>query len=451
MLPGKIRSRVLALLLAGTIPFVSVGQDQDAVDPMLTFQSIAAKLDPGGEVFAIIQGGRLLEQVLGQLEQGMDTGGDLAETTAEQDLRRRAGTLRTWVARQGIGGFRGIGLSIAARAREHSTLKLFLARDAVDAKLPFWRGVFGWQPRRLLSLDFLPSDTAMAYAGTPELQTLWEMQQEMVLKLGDEQTLQIWKQGLQAILDQAGLDADTFLQSLRDEVLLALRFDKQSGRPAFLLVVGVDDPLLHDGILTALGNLDKDVQKVALRGETLYRVLADGREPDDHAGLLPAFAYVPGFLVVSSQSQFVEDALGCQRHRNGLVSRPVFRDAFRGQNMVNNGLLYVSDEGAVRIRRFREHVQTQPQPGEPAWGAFEQHVLRWMQSGGSALPVCALTISNWRDGVMISGMSGYGGDTLLQGANAKLAAWLLQNWKNVKVWLGLRILANDAEETRKAR
>ncbi len=409
----KRRGLVLAgvwLLLAS---FWSHGQEGAGQH----FQAIASKLDPGGDLFLVIQAGRWLERQLSQLEQGADAGHVPAATADERDLRAASGRLRQYLARQGIGGLQGIGISTVPRTSGNSTLKLFVLRDPVDANLPFWRGVFGWQPRRLLSLDFLPADTAAVWAGTPEPKTIWALLRSAMTDLGGEDRGLHWHQIEKQILDLTGKEADEILGSLRDELLVAVRFSGEGGeayvKPAFLLVAGTGSTDLLDAMRGWVEAVGGRLQSVTVSGHNLSRFLHP-EDPEDMRQRL-AFAHVPGFFVIGSNSQMVEDALRAQRHRSGLTSRPSFQNAFRGQNMVNNGILFVSEDGARQVRMLREERigKALPEDLQPATRLF----LTVLGRGGMDLPVCALTISNWRQGVMVAGMTGMGGEAL--------ASWLV--------------------------
>jgi hypothetical protein len=121
----------------------------------------------------------------------------------------------------------------------------------------------------------------------------------------------------------------------------------------------------------------------------------------------------------------LEDALRAQRHRSGLVSRPDFTDAFRGQSMVNNGILYVSQKGADVLRSIHTTDTSSMLPERQS--GFSHRLLEELSGEGLQEAEFALTLSNWKQGIMIQGRSGVGG--------AAIGSWIGSfPWR---AWLGV--------------
>ncbi|MFU8779907.1 MAG: hypothetical protein ACNA71_02655 [Kiritimatiellia bacterium] len=425
----KVLSRLAIVLCCLGIPPVSSASDAGMRD----FQDIAARLDIGGDLFLVLHTGRWLEAVLTRLE---GTEAVLPASAEERDVRDASGLVRRFVSRHGISGLQGIGVSSVPLQGGMSSLKIFLARDAQDANLPFWRGLFGWQPRRLLSLDFVPADADFTWASTPHFHVLWQLletaRQELQQPSLDQMTAQI-KAACRQHLD---LDPATLLESLRDEILVATRrMSEQEGGDVcsqeWLVIVGTGEQTLLRAVQHVLAQRQIALENVAIGGRTMYRLVSDADMPKTPSAfsMVRAFAAVPGFFVMGSSSRIVEDALLAQRHRSGLLSRPAFVDAFRGQNMVNNGLLYISSDGAQKLRDMQEASVRMSLPA--ATDPFLQLLVESLAGEGARGAVIALTLANWRQGIMLSGRSGIGGTAMGSWLGSFPARW----WGQLPHWL----------------
>lgn len=373
------------------------------------FQDIASRLDIGGDVFLVINTGRWLDQVMERLA---GTDGAMPPASAdERDFREMSGRVRRFVARHGISSFQGLGVSSVPLQGGHSRLKIFLLRDPHDANLPFWRGVFGWQPRRLLSLDFLPANTQFAIAGTPDPSGIWGLLQSAIDDLQPSSFVKMTAWLKQISEKYAGESVEMVLENVRDEVLFGARRVDHEGAYVWewVAVIGAGDALLFDALKTALDSSGGVMEDVGIGG---YRMQRFHRKDEDGEALTRslAFATVPGFLVFGNSHLMVEDALRSQRHRSGLVSRPAFRDAFRGQSMVNNGILYISQEGTDVLRSL--HSPDEKSASSENASAFSYRLLEELSGQGLHDAVFALTFSNWKQGIMVSGRSGVGGAAL---------------------------------------
>jgi len=386
------------------------------------FQDIAARLDIGGDLFLVMHAGRWLEAVLTRLEGGEDS---IPPASAEErDLREASGQLRRFASRQGISGLQGIGISSVPLQGGMSNLKIFLLRDAQDANLPFWRGLFGWQPRRLLSLDFLPPDMEFVWASTPDFEGLWQLLESARSELQQE--------GLDRMMQQLTATSEKlvekepllFLRSLRDEILVSARARPvEAGSTSvsweWLVVVGTGEPVMFHAVQHAFERAGRTLQDVMIGGHTMHRVQLPAEAEE---GTVPyAFASVPGFFLIGNSARMIEDALRSQRHRSGLLARPEFIDAYRGQNMVNNGILYVSKQGAETLRHLHNArvLASVPATLDP----FSQQLLEELAGGSLRGSVCALTLANWRQGIMIAGRSGIGGTAMGSWLGSFPAGW----------------------------
>lgn len=426
------KTTILLLVLA-CVPWQSHGGDAG----VRKFQDIAARLDIGGDLFLVVHTGRWLDAVLARLEGGADA---VPPSSAEErDLRDASGRARRFAARQGISGLEGIGISSMPLQGGQSSVKVFLLRDAQDANLPFWRGLFGWQPRRLLSLDFLPADAEFVWASTPDFEGLWQLLESARVDLGQASLERMLGHITQASLRLVEMEPLPMLQSLRDELLLCARHvagEDGGAHWEWLAIVGTGEESLFRAAQQVVARRGVPVEHVVVGGHSMQRIAAP--VGSNGARLLPqAFAAVPGFFVIGSSPRIVEDALRSQRHRSGLLARPAFIDAFRGQNMVNNGLLYVSPQGAETLRLLQEQRVKQSLPDDLE--AFPQYLLEALAAEGARGAVFALTLANWRQGIMISGRSGIGGTAMGSWLGAFPTAW----WYALPQWVEDRLASGD--------
>ncbi len=408
------------------------------------FQAIAAQLDPGGELFLVLRAGRWIDRTLKSLADGQ--GGLPAAEPGEQEVRDSVERVRRFMNRQGISAFRGVGTSSVAREDGRHSFKFFILRDAVDSNLPFWRGVFGWQPRRLSSLDFVPTGSSMVLAGTVELSSLWKVLTDGMQEGVDPPVLARFEARRAAVAKWLGIPVEDLLGSLRDELLVAVRFgnnpasepsegeggDVAAPAPSFVIVVGTGEDVLRGVVEAQLARLQIPLAESQVAGERMRHTqtpLATRPYP-----LQLAFASPPGYFVIGSSPPVVEEALLAYRHRNGMITRPAFKDAFQGVSMVNNGIVYVDDAAAGILQRWCGHrpESLSTTGAEPVSAAMR--IRTALKPLGNDLPACALVVQNWRQGVMLMGTSAVGGELLIKQAGT--AAWTL--WR--RLWDGAAVL-----------
>ncbi len=421
MLSGGLSQ--IAGMLAGIVimgmPPLAFASDADS--QTLDFQSIASQLDPGGELFLVLGARRWMDRSLEALASGYRE--RPGEESDARDTRAAIGQLRGFLNRQGLSAWRGLGVSSVARGDGQNATKIFLRRDSPDASLPFWRGCFGWLPRRLLSLDFVPAGCSLVWAGTFTPTDLWTMVDDGVRELATPAAREQFERLAQSTKALLGLPIPDLLASLRDEVLVALRFDGAKEwtlpgegaiaipSPSFLVVVGTGENVLRGVVelqVARRGLVLSETQVAGISMRSVETAITLG-----NLSIQPSFAAPPGFFVFGSSPDIVEQALLASRHRHGLVTRSEFLNAFQGAAMVNNGLLYVDSKAAQIIRHGLASLQElvpESDSGSLATGRVRD---AWCVLGGES-PACALVLQNWKSGIMIMGRSGVGGEAVLK-------------------------------------
>jgi hypothetical protein len=399
------------------------------------FESVASQLDPGGELFLVLQAGRWIDRLLKTLATGEKAG--LPPPAADQQaVRDDLEQIRRFLNRMGVSAWRGVGVSSTAQPGGGHVVKLFLQRDAVDSNLPFWRGLFGWQPRRLMSLDFVPAGFSMVRAGTCEPSVLWQMLVDGVRETGGQSAQVRFDAQRMALASWLGMSPDDLFASLRDELLVAVRFGKDATLtlpagdgewtlplPELLAVIATGEDVLRGVVEAQLARRKIPLAESVVAGIPMRhaQTVLDGMP----FPFQPALASAPGFLLLGSSPAVVEEALLAYRHRNGLVTRPAFLAAFQGLPMVNNGIAYVDPDGARILQHWRDSRFEARRSGDDSASPAGMRLAKALATGADcSLPTCALVVRNWKNGVMINGTSGVGGEALLHATGAAaLAFW----------------------------
>ncbi len=410
------------LLLLATLPTVAGDEARQR------FRDIAARLDVSGDLFLVTHTGSWIKDYFSHFDIGSHVNAGMPADVKEGTISER---MHRFLEEQGIGGLQGVGVSSVPQEGGHANLRVFLLRDASFATTPFWRGLFGRHPRQLVSMEFVPPDIDVVWASMLNLPALWQLLDDGHKDLGWNKwgrvldRLSVWSQ---SVLQTEPL---ALLESLRDEVLVAARVtgeDAGSSRAwEWLVVIGADEPVLLRAMEAVAASRDETWDDIRIRREIAGRVQVVGASPEQ-GGLSFAVAAVPGFVMIGNSHRIVEDAVRVQRHRNGFITRPVFLDAFHEQNMINNGLVYISNRGIESLRAtLVAHGETMFDHWlGGAHGSMHNDHSREAARGD----FLALTLANWRYGVMISGRSGISGASMARWGGSFAAGWLsmLPEW-----------------------
>ncbi len=416
---GKMFFGVVCLLVCSFFMHPRVVNAQDGRGSMANrrqFQEIATKLDFGGDCFLVVNTDKLVDHVLDSAIHAQV--GVPVDDPHEKEMRETINRFRSFLLRNGFSAVHGMGLSSVPVSDTMNMVKFYVSRDYIDSNLPLWRGLVGWQPRRLLSLDFIPADAAMARAGTPQFDSLWKVVRSAVDEVASPVSKANFDTGLQKINTALGMDLDDLIGSLRDEFLVTVRFSKTKQcmlpskggmlsipAPEILLVVSTRNDMLKSLMETKFAQ-----HNIVLNESTAEGVLIRGaRDPmPAPIPLHPAYASTAGFLLIGTTPKIVADALLSFQHKNGLVSREQFNDAFQSLSMVNNGIIYISPEmgeilGHIRDSKIEQELAASQK--HPALARILKQVLTYEGKTESA----AFVIQNWKKGVMVMGNSSIGG------------------------------------------
>jgi hypothetical protein len=406
--------------LAATALLATAQTDPTSARSRTQFQTIASKLDLGGDLLLVANTDAIVDQFMAAAISS--EAGVPAEDPNEREIRETLERFHKFLNRNGFSALQGVGLSLSPREDDQHALKLFVSRDYVDSNLPLWRGMVGWHPRRLLSLDFIPGNAVMARAGTPELASLWGVLRSAVDEVAPEPTQKRFDEWHRALNEALGMELETLVKSLRDEALVAVQLSDTEKSvmptkngfvtipaPSFLIVVGTNDDMLR-GMIEAQFAKHKITLTETQVGDIVMRSTVN--KLPSLIPLQPAYASQAGFFLFGSTPDIVAEALLAYRHKNGLLARPKFRTAFQGLSMVNNGIIYVSPKmgevlGSVSDANMKEAMASTGK--HPATA----RMLRQLMTHGGRGQSCALTIQNWKKGVMVMGTSGWGGKDIV--------------------------------------
>lgn len=427
----KYMYKILLMLCLVGLPILAFGQAETiTASNRRQFQEIASKLDVGGDLFLVVNTDKFLDRLIkGAIAANV---GIPADDPHEKEIRETLTRLNKFLTRNGFAAVHGVGMSSVPVAEGVNAVKFYISRDYIDSNLPLWRGLIGWQPRRLISLDFIPADTVMARAATPELNALWKVSLSAIDEVAPDSTKAMFKKWRENLNATMGVDLSDLLNSIRDEIMIAVRFSKTEQSlipakrgaisipaPSFLIVIGTDNEILKGIVEARLAkyNVLFNESKV---GDVLMRT-ARNKLPS-LIPMQPAYASEAGFFLLGSTPDIVADALEAYQHKNGLKSRSEFKKAFQGLSMVNNGIIYVSPEMGQIIGHIRSSNIDKVVAGtekHPVTSRIIRQLLTYNGKDQSA----ALVIQNWKNGIMVMGNSAIGG----QDALMRLIAYPLQS------------------------
>ncbi len=410
----------VSVILAAGVTLAAWGQVSG--DPCETarrqFQAIVSRLDVGGDFLFVGNCDGLIQDVFrGILGEGAAKPPDTPEG---REALAAAARVETFLRRNGLYAVQGIGVSAAPLPDGRHTVKAFIGRDYVESGLPFWRGLFGWHSRRLSSLDFIPGDAAMARASTSDPAALWSF---ILAAMGEAAAPEraaafaAWRKSCDEML---GVPMDRIVESLRDEVMVAVRFraDRVLTLPTAAGSVAIPAPEVLFGVSVKSDILRGVVEaQLARRGMAMTDV-AVGESSMRHVTaplplltpVQPAMATESGFFLIGSTTNIVSDALLAYRHKTGLTTRPEFIRGLGSLPLVNNGLIHVGpamSDVASRLRRVR--VADWAPPGHP----LLRRVLQSLAEVGEGRAHTAV-ILNWKSGVMVVANGTWGGKDILR-------------------------------------
>ncbi|MBC8453774.1 hypothetical protein H8D64_01820 [PVC group bacterium] len=413
-----------------------MGEQKSEVLSRQQFQQIASRLDVGGDLFFVGNLDGLIEQFVDDLLSGLSA--VPAKTPGDQTIKESMGRLQSFLGKNGFFAFRGVGASIKPRSDGDHSVKIFIQRDNIDSGLPLWRGLVGWHPRRLICLDFLPPDTAFAYAATLEMESIWNLLNSAVKEVVPKKTAETFAMNITKTQNFMGMGVGQILSSLANELFVSVQLSSKEKiilptsvgfvtipEPSFLACTAVEDETLRALIEIQISKRGKTVVEKQV-GAYVMRYVERPLFP--LLKIQPAYASCSGFFIMGSSPEVVEKALLSYAHKSGLVARREFKNAFRGLTMINNGIIYAAPAMGKAIAKIKTNYLESIRTTIPQHPATEKIISRLIHHSANAS--CAYVVQNWKSGIMIAGNSSRSGKDLIADLTAAplglLTALLMQ-------------------------
>jgi len=381
-----------------------------------TFQTIMSELDQGGDALVVLN-------VDGTVQKLMDYVTKIVSAAPSDDedaavAKATVSRLKTFFMKNGFYAANGLGFSSVPGSNGMSKTKIFVGRDPAAAGLPLWRTISGGEPRKQMTLDFLPTDTAFF----------------RVVDVVPYQVLQLLKSGINDVapaeesagfsnaLAQAsaglGMNVENLIASIGDEIFLSVRLSSDAkivipGRngskielpePSLLLGCKVHDDSIMKLITLQLTKNKIPVTESKAGNTTLTTV--NGLPPSP-VPLQPTFALHGGCLLIGSTAKAVADAISAFDQKNGLATSGEFKQAFRDMPAVNNGMAFVSPRVFETIAAIQAHIAKEDRSDVSVTALFQSLFSDMLNGGGKE--AIAFVMVNKKSGILVQGtMPEYG-------------------------------------------
>ena len=425
----SVRMLAFALTVAlcsGTAVQTCLAADQAApqAKPVTAqqFETIAARLDTGGDVYMIVNVEGLVKGLMDTVARFVSTlaAGNPADAQTANDTVAK---LQAFLDGNGMYALQGFGMSSVPHPDGMYTLKMFVTRDPAAQEKPFWRAIVGTKPRRLASLDFLPADAALARACNAEPAQLWQLVKTGVNQVLPPQPAGQFNKFCADASAKLGVEVDKLMDSLGDDSFLSIQLSPtnvltipaRSGpitipEPSFVLGCKLSNNTLPDTLDTLLATNKIPVVKLAIGNDVLRTIVLPMTIPIKWQ---PAYTTHAGYLLVGSTADAVIKAVQAFDTKNGLVATPEFIKAFEGLPMVNNGLEYVSPRFTKAIADFQTRVVDAQSAAMPAQAALSKATMDLLRKSGTESG--AFVILNLQSGILVQGTSSASGKEVLAG------------------------------------
>jgi hypothetical protein len=423
----------------------------EPVDPVRRdFQEIASRLTIGGDFYIVANTRTMIKTCFDDALIGLHAGG---EPDREQiEISRALTRTSHFLDKHGFFAINGIGFSSVPQPDGRHYSKLFLARDYVDSNLSLWRGLVGWHPRRISSLDYLPADIDAFQAHLCEASSLWQVTEQALNSTGSEGTRAAFTQLVAHATSVLGIAPADLFNSVRDEVMLAVRLSDKAKmvlpigdqlvtlpEAEFLICIAMRGQGLKHVLEMQLAALGIPLKQSTVNDITIHSLASPLPSP---VPLTLSYAIHDRYCLIGSSSRILFNAIAAYQHKNGLTSRPAFRKAFQGLPMVNNGMIYRNEAAAAALHKIRlaRRQPTTLSPDLPATTLLLQTALRPASPGSTAQVVL-----NWKSGIMVMGRTAESGQQRFsrlttaplrswvravgpEKASQSLSLWGLRNW-----------------------
>lgn len=394
-----------------------------ARDPLAvknTFQTVMTELDQGGDLLVVMNVDGAVQELMEFVTKIVSTIPMEAKEAAE--TRQTIAKLKTFLMKNGFYAANGVGVSSVPVGGGMSTIKMFVSRDPAASGLPLWRIVGGGEPRKQVTLDFLPSDTAMFRIVDVRPSDVLQLVKSGVNGVASAETVAAFSNGLAGASGALGASVEQLLGSIGDEICVSVRLSTQSKvvlpakgkdkleipEPSLLVGFKVNDDSIMKLITTQLTKMEIPV--VESKVGTTVLVTVNGLPPSP-VPFQPTFAVHGGCFLAGSNPKAVADAVNAFNQKNGFAAGAEFKKAFRDLPAANNGMAFVSPRVFEVIGTIQARLAKSGGPEAPEMAMFQSMFDDLLKGGKEAIALVSL---NKKTGVLLQGT--------MPGAGSKLVA-----------------------------
>ncbi len=385
---------------------------RDPVAVRQTFTEISARLDQGGDLFVIAN-------TQGIFENFVDSLVALAQAVPandDTDVAAVARKVADFLKQNGFYAVEGFGFSIVPRDDGLHDVKSFVKREAEAAALPLWRWLVGGASSPMNVHSYLPRDTVMARSGTGDIKFLWQLVQNAVSEIGGDEVqagFDLWQETMTAM---SGTSPADLIGSIAPESVFSIQLSRDANiewplgdttltvpQPSLLLVTAVNEHKIIEVVKQTLQtNLGMPLPEVIVDDATLHTIPFPVPAPFPVAFTIATHG---NYLLLGSTEAVVRDALTAFNDGNGLKAEAEFVAAFPDL-AENNGILFMSRRFSEAVGAIQKSMLAQTDSSDVPEG-FLSLIQKWADD--QAADALAMTIMNYRNGVLTSGKSTSGG------------------------------------------
>ncbi len=396
---------------------------RNPADVKKQFDEVAARLDTGGDLYAIANVDGLLKSLVDDIV-GLST---LAPTNNPDTaaVRTAAAKVPAYLQKNGFYAAHAWGISAVPRADGMNTIKVFLSRDPDAVNLPLWKGLVGdTKQRRLTSLDYLPADTVMVRGFNGNLSEIWKLARQGVKEIAQPATAAAFDNAISDISSNLNIDADKLIASMGDEGFVSIQLahdttvtlplpggETDIPTPSILVGVAVKDQSLSQVLDAQLTKKAMPIIKSQMGDAMIRSINLPISLP---VPIEPTYAMCSGFFLFGSNSNVVMDAVAAFQKKNGLAASDDFTNAFKTLSMENNGFVYVGPRFAklvaeIETKAIGAKVAASGENNEAA-AALTRKLL-----GNLSPKPSAFVIMNYDNGILLQGNSASSGREIIAG------------------------------------
>lgn len=427
-------SSTLALALAGLVTVTGQSPAKPVSAEPTAFQTVTAKLDPGGSLYAYVSTDKLLGGLSAKVEQIRDFVlglPDLSDRDRGQ-VRQVFGVLDRVIRHSGIEAVNGLGVSgIAVEPGLYRTRFVVQRVSGTDGYIWRW---FGREPGPLEWLDGLPSDTVYAASFQVDLAAIWTAVLQEARAGGVDPVVEGMGELSDEVRSELGVSLENLLGSLEGTVGIALRLDREKEfqiplpggdplelpEPALMIALKVK----NDGLFDTLSRrLQEEAPEGALvtgqEGEA--RWLGMKQPLPAPFPVQPILAAAGGYLWLSSTPALLEETRQVRVGENsGLKGSAEFQRLSRGLPTRGNSFGFVSERLGTTLQGVQEAILKQAMQGQGARADAAVAMLLPQLSLYTQVP--ASYAVGWFDGEGAQSVAQGGAEPVAQVASAVLVA-----------------------------